>query len=194
MERTQAVNSDDPAIARPSRFPWRLAGWSAAALLLALPLVAMQFTREVAWTPGDFLFAAVMLAFLGGSIELAAARSAKLAYRVGLACAALACFLILWATGAVGIIGSENNPANTLYLVLVAGVLVGWAVTRLRARGLALVSFAGAAGLALIAAYAIANGIGTEGAAFPRDIIGGTAMFGGLFLLSGLLLRKSVRG
>ncbi len=35
--------------------PWRAAVWCAAAFLLLLPLVAMQFTREVNWTLSDFV-------------------------------------------------------------------------------------------------------------------------------------------
>ncbi len=33
----------------------RIAAWSAAALVLLLPLVAMQFTEEVNWTVADFV-------------------------------------------------------------------------------------------------------------------------------------------
>ena len=36
---------------------WRVALWGTVAALLTLPAVAMQFTHEVQWGPGDFLFA-----------------------------------------------------------------------------------------------------------------------------------------
>ena len=47
---------DRPAsLARPGLPPsWRLALWGGIALLLVLPALAMQFTREVNWGPGDF--------------------------------------------------------------------------------------------------------------------------------------------
>ena len=83
----------------------RIAGWSLAAGLLALPAVAMQFTDEVDWTGGDFLFAAIMFTTIGGLLELAARVSASLAYRVGSAMAVGTGFLTIWITLAVGIVG-----------------------------------------------------------------------------------------
>ena len=40
---------------------WRIAGWSAAAALLALPAIAMQLGAEVDWTVSDFVVAAAIL-------------------------------------------------------------------------------------------------------------------------------------
>ena len=40
---------------------WRIAMWGTAAFLLLLPAVAMQFTSEVDWGPGDFMVMGVML-------------------------------------------------------------------------------------------------------------------------------------
>src|SRR3954469_1092777 len=45
--------------------PWRVAGWSFAAGLLALPALAMQFTHEVNWTGFDFLVAGGMIGGVG---------------------------------------------------------------------------------------------------------------------------------
>ena len=97
----------------------RIAGWSLAAGLLALPAVAMQFTDEVDWTGGDFLFAAIMFTTIGGLLELAARVSASLAYRVGSAMAVGTGFLTIWITLAVGIVGAEDNPQNILYFGIV---------------------------------------------------------------------------
>ena len=36
---------------------WRIARWTVAGTLLALPAVAMQVTDEVNWTVSDFVFA-----------------------------------------------------------------------------------------------------------------------------------------
>ncbi|MCP5396432.1 MAG: hypothetical protein H6918_06825 [Sphingomonadaceae bacterium] len=83
--------------------PWRFAMWSAAAGLLALPAIAMQFTPEVNWGPGDFIVMGGMLAMLCGGVELAARfLPGKRAF--GLAgLALLAIFLLVWAELAVGI-------------------------------------------------------------------------------------------
>ena len=50
---------------------WRLGFWGLAALVLVLPLVAMQVTDQVSWGPGDFLVAALLLAGTGLGLELA---------------------------------------------------------------------------------------------------------------------------
>jgi len=74
-----------------------------AALLLAMPLVAMGFTGEVNWGLGDFLVAGAMLALLGLAIDLALrARIARWG-RTGAIVLALAAFLLIWAELAVGL-------------------------------------------------------------------------------------------
>ena len=111
---TQAIEMS-PATTRALR----IAGWSLAAGLLALPAVAMQFTDEVDWSGGDFLFAAIMFGIVGGLLELAARASASLAYRVGAAVAIGTGFLTIWISLAVGIVGAEDNPQNILYFGIV---------------------------------------------------------------------------
>lgn len=41
------------------------------ASILTLPLVATQFTDEVAWTLGDFVVVGVLLTIIGVAIEMA---------------------------------------------------------------------------------------------------------------------------
>ncbi|MBR0552284.1 hypothetical protein J7S20_07190 [Sphingomonadaceae bacterium LXI357] len=87
------------------RWPvWRIASWSAVAMILLLPLVAMQFTREVDWTPLDFVAAAVLL---GGGV-LALERVMRIVRRPRMraiaALAILGTVALLWAQGAVGIV------------------------------------------------------------------------------------------
>jgi hypothetical protein len=111
---TQAIEMS-PATTRALR----IAGWSLAAGLLALPAVAMQFTDKVDWSGSDFVFAAIVFAIVGGLLELAARASASLAYRVGAAMAVATGFLTIWITLAVGIVGAEDNPQNILYFGIV---------------------------------------------------------------------------
>ncbi len=112
----------------------RVAGWSLAAALLALPAVAMQFTSEVAWTGSDFIFAGVVFAVAGGLFELAARASANIAYRAAVVIAVACGFLQLWITLAVGIIGSEDNSANWTYIVMVVIAISTSAVAQGKAR------------------------------------------------------------
>jgi len=62
---------------------WRIAGWSVAALLLLLPLFAMQVTKEVVWRVADFVLAGVLLIGTGLTLELAARKTGNWAYRAG---------------------------------------------------------------------------------------------------------------
>lgn len=117
--------------------PWRLIGWGTALSLLLLPLVAMQFTQEVNWTVGDFIFAAMMFAIVGGIIELAVWRSPKWSYRTAVGLAVASGFLHVWLTGAVGIIGNESNPGNLLYLAVVAVAIFGSILALGRPAGMA---------------------------------------------------------
>lgn len=162
---------------------WRIVLWSAAAALLLVPLVAMQFTDEVDWSAADFAVFGAMLAGAGGAFELAVGMTHNTAYRAAVAVALGAAFLLVWANGAVGIIGSEDNPANLMFGgVLVVGI-VGAAVARLRARGMARALVVTALAQALVAVIAAASGAGY--------IFVATAFFCALWLASAWLFRRA---
>ncbi|WP_240811604.1 hypothetical protein [Brevundimonas sp. M20] len=82
---------------------WRVGLWGGIAALLVLPLIAMQFTSEVAWTATDFLFAAILLVGAGALFELAAWKVRDLTGRLVLAAVLIGAVLLVWADGAVGI-------------------------------------------------------------------------------------------
>lgn len=163
----------------------RTALWSLAALLLLAPVVAMRFTDEVNWTGSDFLFAGIVFGTVGLVAELIVRRSGNLAYRAGAGFALAAAFVIVWANGAVGMIGDEGNGYNLWFYAAILVALAGALVSRLRASGLALASLA--AGL-------VQAGVALGGAsADPR----GAAVSGGfalLWLVSALLFRKAAAG
>ncbi len=115
---------------------WRIAGWGFAAALLATPFVAMQFTREVNWTAGDFVFAGVMIGTVGVAIEFLVRQSGSWAYRGGALIAALTAFLTIWVNMAVGMIG-DDNAYNLLFLAPIAAAVCGGILARLRADGMA---------------------------------------------------------
>ena len=77
--------------------------WCTAAALLCVPLVAMIFTNEVNWAPGDFIVMGGLLAALCAAVELAyALRLSR--ERTFLAIAvSVAVFLMVWVELAVGI-------------------------------------------------------------------------------------------
>lgn len=75
-------------------------------LILLVPLVAMQLTDEVKWSPFDFIVMGVLLFAAGAGIELALKKLVNPVYRL-VACAAIAIvFLAVWAELAVGVFGT----------------------------------------------------------------------------------------
>ena len=163
---------------------WRIFFWGAAAALVALPAVAMRFTTEVNWTASDFVFAAVMIGAVGLLLELAMRRSGSLAFRAGAACAIGAGFLTVWANGAVGMIGSEDNPYNLVFLGVVAFALAGAAAVRARASG-----------MAVVMALASAAQLGAALVGTQSDLRGGifSAVFAAPWLLSAALFAVAGR-
>ncbi|MFQ3581805.1 hypothetical protein J8C06_13760 [Chloracidobacterium validum] len=73
------------------------------ALLLLVPLIAMQFTKEVSWGPGDFFAAALLLFASGMSYSLVAQRVRTSKQRAAVAVVVLAVLAVVWAELAVGL-------------------------------------------------------------------------------------------
>lgn len=73
------------------------------AALLSIPLLAMQFTREVNWTTRDFLVAAALLLGTGSLYLVAAGWMKTRKARVMLGSVLLIALLLTWAQLAVGI-------------------------------------------------------------------------------------------
>jgi hypothetical protein len=55
------------------------------AIVLSLPLAAMQLTDEVAWSPADFVAAGALLATVGVALELAVRKAGNLRTAIGIA-------------------------------------------------------------------------------------------------------------
>lgn len=79
---------------------------AAVPILLLIPLVAMQFTNEVAWTLSDFIVMAILLLGTGLLCELVL-RKVRTTYNRLFVCGAiLVAFLVIWAELAVGLFGT----------------------------------------------------------------------------------------
>ena len=77
-----------------------------SAILLLIPLIAMQFTDEVNWTLLDFVVAGVLLLGTGLMCELVIRNTDKIKYRIALCAAVLVVLVLIWAELAVGILGT----------------------------------------------------------------------------------------
>lgn len=162
----------------------RKAMWAGAAALLLLPAAAMQMSGEMSWTAFDFAFAATLLLGGAGLVDLAMRASTSLAYRVGALAALGTAGVTIVATGAVGMVGSEDNPYNLWFLGVVALALAGAIAARFRAAGMAIAMAVAAA------AQAAASFVGM--ASDPR---GGlfSAGFALVWLLSAAAFHKAAR-
>lgn len=164
-----------------------------AALILLLPLVAMQFSDDVKWSGFDFALMAALLAGVGLGLELAIATSGDAAYRIASGIALAAGLLLVWINGAVGIIGGEREDANLLYSGVLAVALAGALAARFRPAGMALAMGAAALAQALVPVIAPAFAPGARAIAWSPEVFGLTGVFVLLWLASAWLFRKAAR-
>lgn len=164
------------------------------ASILMVPLLAMVFTDEVDWTLFDFVVMGSLLLGTGFSFVLISRNLDNVAYRAGVGTAAVTGFLLVWVTLAVGIIGSENHPANLLYGGVLAIGAAGAATSRFRPRGMSYTMFVTATAQLLVPVVAWIVWRPTlddppgMGGVFMLN-----AVFALLFTASGLMFRRVAR-
>jgi hypothetical protein len=83
---------------------WRRWTWALIGVVLLLPLVAMQFTREVLWNGADFIAAAILLGGAALIFEVLIWKMRSTKHRLMSAAVLLIAVLLVWAHGAVGIV------------------------------------------------------------------------------------------
>lgn len=92
------------------------------------------------------------------------------AYRAAVGVALAAAFVLVWMNLAVGVIGSEDNPANLMHGGVLAAAIVGVVIARFRPRGMARALLATALAKALVAVIALIAGLGFP-ASGPLEIL-----------------------
>ncbi|XXX77423.1 hypothetical protein WMF30_01440 [Sorangium sp. So ce134] len=162
-----------------------MAVWGAAALVLLLPGIAMQFTEEVAWGLADFAIFGAMLVGACGAYELSARGTSNHAYRAAVGVALAAAFILVWMNLAVGIIGNEGNPANWMYGGVLAVGIVGAILARFQPQGMERALVATAIAQASVAVIALLAGLG-----YTLIL---TGIFVALWLISARLFRRAAR-
>ena len=164
------------------------------AFILLIPLIAMRFTKEVSWTLFDFVFAGILIFSAGCFFEMARRKAAgNIPYKLGAGMALAAVFLLIWINGAVGFIGSENNPVNLMYAGVIGIAVVGSLIARLRPHGMVRALVATAIAQAMVPVIAL---LVQPHAVFgePPGVIGVFALnlfFVVLFAGSALLFRRA---
>lgn len=158
----------------------------AAATLLTVPLVAMQFTAELNWTVFDFVVMGALIVGTGVTFELALRKADTIGYRAAAGVALASAFLLVWVNLAVGIIGSSAHGANVLYFGVLAVGGVGSLVVRFHPDGMARAMVATALAHTGVGVAALSAGWGS-----PVHVAGLTGMFALLFLASAWLFQNA---
>ena len=166
----------------------------ATVVILLIPWVAMQFTDEVVWDLGDFIIMGFLLFGTGLMYEFISKQVGSARYRIAVGVGLLGMFLLVWVNGAVGIIGSENNNANMMYMgVPIVGV-IGAITVRFRVQKMARVMFITALAQALVPIIALIIWQPKSwGAAGMFGVFVLNAFFVALFLGSAWLFRYAAR-
>lgn len=125
------------------------------ALVLMVPLIAMQFTDEVDWGVADFIFAGVLLFGTGLTFELITRKVGAFAYRAAVGLALITALFLLWGNLAVGMIGSEDNAVNMLYFWVILVLVIGSLLAQFKPQGMARVLFATAITQAIVTAIVL---------------------------------------
>lgn len=165
------------------------------AAVLLIPLIAKFTVPDFGWSNGDFIAAYVMM-FVPSLAFLVISHTAKNnEYKYALALALLGAFLMIWIGGAVGIIGTEDNPANVVFFwVLVTGFLSS-CLSMFRPVGMSRAMFLTAAAqvAAPIVAYFIWPPTDGAGAWDPNilGVFGISYFFAAMFLVSAILFKRS---
>ena len=167
------------------RLPWRLIGWGGAGFLLLVPLIG-----NAPWSLGDFIFAGVMLGLVGGGIELAVRRgNAACSMAAGLALGAS--LLSVWIPDSVGVIGSEKDDANILYVAVVLFALLASIAALFRPSGMAIAMAAAAVAELLVPVAAWFIWPDLRGAILKPEVPLMAALLAGMWGVSAWLFRKA---
>jgi hypothetical protein len=160
--------------------------WLAPAIVLSIPLIAMQYTPQIDWSLGDFMIIGAILWGALGAYEIAARLSTNTAYRAATGIALSTSVILTWINGAVGLIG--DGPVNILYTLLVSIGFFGAIITRCQPGGMARVLFAMA--LAQMAVPVIALVFDQPFSPGVFQVFALNAIFAMSFVCSAMLFRQ----
>jgi hypothetical protein len=111
-------------------------------------------------------------------------------YRSGVAIALVASALLVWLALGIGIIGRDGDPANRLYVVVLAVGLLGAIIARFRPRGMARALVAMSLAQAMVTAIAVIAGLGLPWSG-PAAVVLLNGFFIAAFTVAAWLFRRA---
>jgi len=127
----------------------------ATVAILMIPFVGMQISNDWNWSLFDFIVMGALIFGTGLAYVLISRKGGTTAYRFAVGMALAAAFLLVWINLAVGVIGSEDNPANLMYFGVLAIGFIGAIIAELRPHWMARVLFTMAFAQALVPVIAL---------------------------------------
>ncbi len=117
--------------------------WFVILVLILLILLIIQFKPFVGEVQWNEVFAySIMLLVVGGAYELWQwLKKQNKMYRFAFSIGLMSIIFLGWVSGAVGIIGSENNPVNLMYWAVPTVMIIGSFVSRFRSKGMSYTLF-----------------------------------------------------
>ena len=140
-------------------------------------------TDGVNWGPMDFAIVGVLVLGAGLLFEYASTAQQHADHRAAVGIAVAAGLVLIWVNLAVGMIGDEGNPANLMYLFVLAVALIGVSVARFEPREASIAMFATAGAQLVVVVIALVAGLGPE--------LRADAFFIAAWIASGLLFRRA---
>ena len=109
----------------------RLIIWTIVIVLILILLIVMQFSNEINWS--ETLAYSIILLIAGGLYELYQwlKKQSKM-YRIARYIGLFWIFFLGRVSGAIGIIGSENNPANIMYRAIPGIIIIGSLISQFK--------------------------------------------------------------
>ena len=117
--------------------------------------------------------------------------TSRTAYRLAVATAVGTALFLVWAMGALGVIGVEGDRADLLYFLVLALGVGGSIGARFEAAGMARTMGAVAVATIVVGVLALLNGKHQAEYSSLFEIVGLTGMFSGLFGASGWFFRTA---
>ena len=120
-------------------------------------------------------------------------KTGNTSYKTAVALAIATPFLLFWVIGAVGVLGVDGDPADLMYIGVLAIGIIGAIIARLQPHGMARALFATALAQALVAVIALILGMHQAPYSSVGEILGLNGFFVALFLGSAWLFRNAAR-
>ena len=114
-------------------------------------------------------------------------------YKAAVGLAIATPLLLVWVIGAVGVLGVDGDPADLMYIGVLAVGIIGAIIARFQPHGMARALFATALAQALVAVIALILGMHQAPYSSVGEILGLNGFFVALFLGSAWLFRKAAR-